>query len=741
MDRIKFGQATIHLFFLLAIALPVEMGCADDLKKLPIGGETPPSQATSRDYLVQPPTQKATAFRSRDGKSLILDNGLIRRTWRLEPNAACVGLDNLMNGEAVLRSVRPEATVEIDGVSYEVGGLDGQPNQAFLTSEWLNELKPNPEAFQLTGFKLGKPQQRFGWARARHHAKNAEWPPRGIALRLDFSSKKLAGVRVSVNYEMYDNIPVMSKWLSIHNESDQSITLNRFTAEILAVVEEASWVENREGVQQKPPQSLHVETDFAFGGMTHRNANRHVVHWKPDPRYKTQVNYALQTPCLLNVAPTYGPEQDIRPKESFESFRVFELIHDSQDRERRGLAVRKMYRCIAPWVTENPLTHHLLKSDPESVRRAIDQAAEVGFECIIMSFGSGFNMENTDPKHLERWKRVAAYGESKGIEIGSYSLFSSRGVAKADMIVTPEGQKPTHGRCPAVTSEWGQNWLRTIQSFYDTTGFDQFENDGPYPGDVDVTPRPPRQKGERDSRWVQWRDTVAMYRAFCQKGIYINAPDYYYLNGAAKCGMGYREVNWSLPRAQQVIHTRQNIYDGTWEKTPTMGWMHVPLAQYHGGGAAATIEPLHQHRDHYRRMLQSNLGLGVQAHYRGPRLYDTPETREMVRSVIDWFKTYRDILESDVIHGRRADGRDIDWMLHVNPELEIPGMLCVYNPLDHQVTRRIAVDVYYTGLTELAMVAHQDQNPKPIKLNRDHTISIEVTIPASGMTWLTLRRP
>ena len=30
-----------------------------------------------------------------------------------------------------------------------------------------------------------------------------------------------------------------------------------------------------------------------------------------------------------------------------------------------------------------------------------------------------------------------------------------------------------------------------------------------------------------------------------------------------------------------------------------MGWMMVPLTEYHGGGAAATIEPLHEHLAHY----------------------------------------------------------------------------------------------------------------------------------------------
>ena len=40
--------------------------------------------------------------------------------------------------------------------------------------------------------------------------------------------------------------------------------------------------------------------------------------------------------------------------------------------------------------------------------------------------------------------------------------------------------------------------------------------------------------------------------------------------------MGYVETNWSLPRAYQEIIERQNIYDGTWQKTPSMGFMFVP---------------------------------------------------------------------------------------------------------------------------------------------------------------------
>jgi hypothetical protein len=211
--------------------------------------------------------------------------------------------------------------------------------------------------------------------------------------------------------------------------------------------------------------------------------------------------------------------------------------------------------------------------------------------------------------------------------------------------------------------------------------------------------------------------------------------------GSNEGGMGYREVNWSLPRAQQVIHTRQNIYDGTWNKTPSMGWMFVPLTEYQGGGAAATIEPLDEHRDHYQRMLQSNLGLGVQAVYRGRRLYDSEATKQLVKHWVDWFLERRDILESDLIHGRRADGRDLDWALHVNPKLETCGLLVVFNPLEREVTKTLRIPLYYTGLDEKVRVQSGLDGESIHSIERDWSLNLEVRVPAGGMAWFEFSKP
>ena len=694
-------------------------------------------QRPETDWLVDNSSYRAGVFRTESEDELSLENGLVRRVFRLRPDGATVALDDLVADRSLLRGVKPEAVITIDGKAWSVGGLLGQPNYAFLRPEWLDVMTANPDSLHLVGFEIGEPVERLAWKRVRHHAADVAWPPLGVALRMDYATEALPDVKVSVHYELYDGIPAMCKWITVHNVGQKTFTIDSFVSERLAIVEHANYVESREGVALPHPQTLYVESDMAFGGFNQEHANRHVVHWRPDPDYSTQVNYERTDPCLLEVSPNVGPSQDVAPGATFTSCRAFEMVLDSTDRERSGLAIRRLYRTIAPWVTENPLMHHLLDSRPDQVKRAIDDAKAVGFEMVILSFGSGFNMENEDPAYLAQWREVGEYAATQGIELGAYSLLSSRQIGGGNDIVSPEGQSPTHGNCPALTSEWGRDYFRKLDGFFGRTGFVMLEHDGSYPGDVDVTPRPPYQKGELDSQWVQWRMIADFYAKRRGEGVFLNVPDYFYLTGTNKCGMGYREVNWSLPREMQLIHTRQNIFDGTWTKTPSMGWMFVPLSEYHGGGAAATIEPLREHLDHYEMMMKSNLAFGVQACYRGPRLFDAPETQQRVADVVKWYREHRELLEADVVHGRRADGRDIDWMLHVAPQSQ-RGMLVAFNPLDRPLTRKIEVDLYYTGIRESVIVTDEQGQTNSQPIHTNHKLTLELTIPPGQMTWRVL---
>ena len=147
---------------------------------------------------------------------------------------------------------------------------------------------------------------------------------------------------------------------------------------------------------------------------------------------------------------------------------------------------------------------------------------------------------------------------------------------------------------------------------------------------------------------------------------------------------------------------------------------------------------LNEHLDHYEMMLVSNIGLGIQSALRGPRLYDTETTKSMVNRVVGWYKKYRDILESDIIHLRRADGRDIDYMMHVNPKLKEKGFLLVFNPTDQTIRKRITVPLYYTGLKDAASIREQEGTPKSYSLSRDYNIEIEVEVKPNWYNWYVI---
>lgn len=536
---------------------------------------------------------------------------------------------------------------------------------------------------------------------------------------------------VAVHYELYDGIPLFSKWITVTREAGKPVRLNSFTAHELKLAEVESSV-NNPPVTEK--YNLWVETDMAFDDMAPEYANP-AVRYVADPEYPTQVHYELKTPCLLRCQPPLGPDQEVSATAPFESFRVFELLLDSTERERRTLARRKMYRVIAPWTQENPLMFHKVQSDPTTIREAIDQAADVGFEMVIMSFGSGFNYESRDKAYWDRFKELADYGRSKGVALGAYSLLASRGAA--DPKDNTQGSPARYGVMPCLGTQWGRDYLNNIVDFTRHSGLGVFENDGSYPGDICAATDHPFHRGKDDSQWVMWRAITDQYKTLRSEGVFLNIPDWFYLSGGNKCGMGYRETNWSLPRAEQEIIERQNMFDGTWSKTQSMGWMFVPLSQYHGGGAAATIEPLREHLPHYEARFANLLGYGVQACYRGPRLYDSDETKALVKKWVSFYKQHRDVLDNgDIIHLRRPNGRDWDGILHANPGGTEKGLACLYNPLAEDITREIRMPLHYTGLTGKAMLTIDGGPPETIHLDASGNASIPVRIPARSRRFL-----
>ncbi|MEA5129432.1 MAG: hypothetical protein VB074_14730 [Proteiniphilum sp.] len=726
-----FFSTLISLFAITAIYAQKPSQLLDELPVYSPG-------SSQIDWLLNNTTYKAGVFASADRKELVLSNGLVERVLRIDPDVACVSYKNLTAGLEMLRAINPEAVVTIDMIEYPIGSLKGQKERGYLKKEWVDNYSSFDREFQLNDIRISGITSYLDWKPARWCSNPSL--PTGKTVSFFYNAVKnprLKDMTIIVNYEIYDGIPLMNKWVEIVNEGDQSFVINRVVSESLALVEEESAVVGTPEEMLKP-HYLHVETNYAFNNAMNYRVSDQTTHWKRDYNYTSQVNYNYDTPCVLEIYPKTDSNERLNVGNRFRSPHSFQLLFDGYDRERNGLAVRKMYRTVAPWVTENPIFMHLVSRTDEQVFTAIDQCAETGYEALILSFGSHIKIEDTSDENVKRMKTFAGYAHGKGIQIGCYSLFSSRSIGPETDVIDPLTGKPGgafFGNAPCLASEWGLEYIQKLKYMYTQTGFDIFENDGPYPGDVCASTSHPGHEGLHDSQWKQMELQKEFYRWCNQQGIYVNAPDWYFLDGTNKIGLGYREVNFSLPRDRQKVLNRQNIYDGTWWKTPSMGWGFVPLTAYQGGGADAVLEPLSEHLKDYEQLMVQYYGAGVQACYRGPRLYDTEETKKVVQDVISWYKRYRDILNSDIIHLRRADGRDWDGIMHVNPDLKEKAFIMVYNPLNEPIEKEISIPLYYTSLTDSATVKEKAEKGTKQKLDRDYSITLKISIPADGYNW------
>ena len=169
---------------LLGAALPSIAGAdgpndiGASIKKLPAVG----AGDDATDWLIQSGRRPAGVFRGGDEHEIVLTNGLIRRVFRVAPNAAAVAFDNLMpGGGSLLRGVKPKARLRLDGVDCDVGGLKGQTNYAYLDAETEAKLTADPLAFRFVGYEVGKTKERFAWKRTPNFPRPAVAAARRVA--------------------------------------------------------------------------------------------------------------------------------------------------------------------------------------------------------------------------------------------------------------------------------------------------------------------------------------------------------------------------------------------------------------------------------------------------------------------------------------------------------------------------------------------------------------------------------
>ncbi|CAB4062549.1 unnamed protein product [Lepeophtheirus salmonis] len=596
------------------------------------------------DWLVDKVNNASQIVYLTDSNELLITNGLISRRFSFKANSfSTIEYYSHEKKSSLLRGIGPEAIVKLNGITF---------NQ---------KPTPYPRRFTYTHYEIKDPQVPFPYSPRRGAPKDIVWPPMGKRLDVHFVRET---VLVTVHYEIYDGIPLLVKWVSISSTRPTEYKLDGVVVEFLRL--NMQWASPTMEVNVYSPH----QGSKGYGWLD----------------LETDEIHSSSMDCLdMNIS--------LEKMSIFESFKVHELLVGSSDSERKGLARKRKVRLLAPHTQENPIFFHMTSFDSKAIRNVIDQMSEVGFEMLIYSFGSGFNLETSDLNVLKKIKADVSYANSKGIEIGGYDLIAlSRHVGK-DWMATPEEESA------CFASDWTNYLFNKIFNIISYTNMTMLETDGPYSG-----------------------YSCNFIEAF-SPWIYINQPDLYFYSGGSKTGMGYNEQQYSLPRWIDMS-----------------GWMFVPLEDYQGGGAAAAFEPLKAHAKEYEWALSQYLGAGVAACYRGTRLYDSPATKSIVQKWVRFYKKYRDILTSDTVQVRRGDMQSLDSLLHVNPFSKgIKGLAMVFNPTSERIQDELILPLYYTGIKDKVLVSLEGQEFRPYTLDWDFEIEVPIDLKPISVTWILIK--
>ncbi|ELU18239.1 hypothetical protein CAPTEDRAFT_228672 [Capitella teleta] len=706
----------------------------------------------------------STTLKTQPNGNLVLSNGLISREFSLNP--AFVTIDYISHEKdlSLLRALGPEASIYLDGVLYNIGGLITSAPRAYLNRTAIEEdATADPGAFQYAAHVVVEPEAPYKYTPGQRGSPNdSVWPPKGKRLDITFKAPAVAPeqhkkVEVVLHYEMYDGIPLMAKWMTVTAEEQaQDVQLMISTVEYLAVNWEwaseqispatGHWIGTRSKVGVAGYGWLVAETTEAYNGM---------ANWERD---KSRLEMPGSLQATLNATYEHPVITPIGAS-GITSFRITELVVGSDDKERRGLARRKKMRLLAPQTQENPLYFHSKNQSLATMYSLVDQLSEVGFEMLVFSFGSGFDYETDNQTYLDDIKKLVAYGTSKGLEMGGYDLISlSRYLPWPYWRdVPPPGHKGS-GACFA--SGWYDYLMKRLIHFMDYTGMTVIITDGPYGGYPCYSTNHTYHHGYEDSIYRQIENQNKFFKYFTERGTYVTTPDSYFYHGANRArkyyvtcnfvvykmsiaAMGYDEFQYSLPRWQDLAITRTQIYDHSFFYIPSRGYVMVPMLEYHGAPhpERAVFQPVSQHKTEFEWVLAQYLGAGVGIHFRGDQLFDDDATKMLVMKWVAFYKEHRDILNSDIIHIIRPNMQSLDAFMHVNPRLPTKALVMVFNPTERAIGKKISLPLYYTGLTNEAVVAEQDGLKKVYTLDRGYGVDVHVELRPLCVTWLTVYAP
>jgi hypothetical protein len=591
-------------------------------------------------------------------------------------------------------------------------------------------------------------------------------------------------LRVTVHTQLYDGVAAFSRWLTASVGAGAGAVLSQASLELLRVPwnlrarlhAETAYMP-AQGIRNSFEDGGYIPKGFPdFAGLT----SPPVSMWVYDsalsgPFGSAGIGSSFQdfvtigmNESMLDVRYPFGPNVSLAvaaaaepaaaaaaaasaaaaagaaagSAAAFDTFRTHIILHEDEATDRQGLARKRMLRTVAPQVGMDLAPYYSSAGDSASIRAAADMAAAAG----------GFRALHTDvhldlsPAFVAQVRSDVAYVHSKGLAAAFYvCLQHPPGLNASTAVIDPGTGEALGIACFATALH--REFRANIEAFVQATGFDFIDTDCPFEHSACASTEH-EHAGLLDSEVAQFEANVGWYAGLPAAannlsleggGIIISCPDPYELSaGTWKQPIGYTDA-WGSTKEPWtwLLLGRLYIHDGTFWKPTTNGDVCFDLNR---AGNMSTPDEL-QYLD---TGLATFLGAAGRCFQGGP-LWLNDASRAIVTRWTAVFDKYRALLNGDVVHVRKPDGRGWDAMMHVLPSAaagEPRAFAIFFNPL---ATRAASVNtslcVYY---------ANFPSGPAPVRVEWDDgeveqatqdaafSVRLSRSVPAHGYAWAVL---
>ena len=572
----------------------------------------------------------------------------------------------------------------------------------------------------------------------------------GERLELSFASppELPAGLKIKVVYEAHGAIPLITKQIRIENNGPEAVLLNGIQLEAFTPA-----VNNQ--------RTLMLEDDYVRDGLTTAAGKRVKSPWiEEQPKY---VDYLLGT---LNEPVKYAYpvviDQWISVGASFQSFTAYQFAITNDTPERRGLEYRTATRKLFPLTTRTWLGCLIAPSkNVEDYYKAIELAAEVGYETVSLQHGwidgklthpvfSTYADYEPNPELFPNgWddvKKLTDFAHSKGVAIGMYLIYVSiwddkESKAVADnqwhLIWAKDDNSARWGTTLCPGTDWGPYVNRKIEDALVRGGFDGYDLDGPYYGDISVAEGRPYKPGGPNQP-LAWERNVSLYERMRALGRYSCAAQSFaaFPHGLGRIGTtGYDEGDFGrLGMWSQILATRSGAYKFTQVYRSEQSNFFIPCVSWLDG---PDLEPMEENVPEYNAYLANCFGYGFDGRPFQHLPYDGPKSKAAVLRWINFWKSHKDFFkQGHVLHVRKPDGKQIDAIMHVITEGDGPkrALVVAFNPDEKAQTDELTLPFDVVDWPAEGWKAMGEDGAAALVVGN----KITVTIPARDATWWEL---